>query len=235
MLLHIVRHGQTHWNVERRIQGQLDSELDELGIKQASERGKDFTDVQFSAVYSSSSLRTRQTTGHLLGNLANSQNGTQKAGDQKIAVSYMDELREVCWGIWEGRLWSEIEAAYPDMVEAHHKATDDFNVAGAESSYQTQERGVNAIESIITQHQTTLKANDNNELLVVSHGAIMKKILAFYLDIPLTSLHALPSLPNCAHCIIEVAGQKRNVVQIASLPTADTEWPKWSGLSAPSE
>jgi len=79
MLLHIVRHGQTHWNVEGRIQGQLDSELDEIGIKQACQRGEDFTDTQFSAIYSSSSLRTRQTTEYLLANRtshqANNHNG----------------------------------------------------------------------------------------------------------------------------------------------------------------
>lgn len=224
MLLHIVRHGQTHWNVERRIQGQLDSELDDLGIEQACQRGRHFTDTQFSAVFSSSSLRTRQTTEHLLGNLTSNSIDNQKINAQKNSVSYLDELREVCWGVWEGKLWSEIESAFPDMVEAHRKAADDFCVEGAESSYQTQERGVNAIESIIKLHQGTESANDTDELLVVSHGSIMKKIFAHYLRIPLTSLYTLPSLPNCAHCIIEVKGQQRKVIQIAGIPTEETAW-----------
>jgi len=109
------------------------------------------------------------------------------------------------------------------MVEANIKATDQFFVEGAESSYQTQERGVNAIESII-KLQESAHADVTDEILIVSHGAIMKRIFAYYLDIPLTSLHTLPQLPNCAHCIIEVKDQQRNVIQIAGEPTEETTW-----------
>lgn len=219
MLLHIVRHGQTHWNVERRIQGHLDSELDETGFEQARKRGKDFADTQFSAVYSSSSLRTRQTTEKLLGKRMAS-----GKVDQKYSVLYMDELREVCLGVWEGKLWNNIEAKYPDMVEAHRKATDDFSVEGAESMHQTQKRGVNAIESIIKTQKDATQSHNYAEVLIVSHGAIMKYILAYYLSIPLTTLHALPSLPNCAHCIIDVQEQQRKVIQIAGVPVEETQW-----------
>jgi len=215
MLLHIVRHGETHWNVERRIQGQLDSELNENGFEQARQRGKDFVNIPFSAVYSSSSLRTRQTTQHLLGDRL-----VDGLVDEKYSVTYMDELREVSLGVWEGTLWSEIVAAHPAMVEAHRTASDDFSVEGAESMPQTQERGVKAIESIITNQNSAAQTHDTDEVLIVSHGAIMKNILAYYLDIPLTELHARPSLPNCAHCIIDIQGSKRHVVQIAG---ADVE------------
>jgi len=179
MLLHIVRHGQTNWNAEQRIQGQLDSELDELGIKQACKRGKDFTETQFAAIYSSSSLRTRQTTEHLLANrIVTSDCSGERSGDHKNSMLYMDELREVCLGVWESHLWSESQAAYPDMVEAHRTASDHFIVEGAESSFQTQERGIKAIESIIKSQQEAVHADVTNEVIVVSHGAIMKTIFA---------------------------------------------------------
>ncbi len=219
MLLHIVRHGQTDWNVERRIQGQLDSELNEIGFEQARQRGKDFIKIAFSAVYSSSSLRTRQTTNQLLGDRL-----VDGLVDEIFPVIYMDELREVSLGVWEGHLWSEIAAVYPAMVEAHQKASNDFSIEGAESMYQTQERGVKAIESIITRQSSTTQTTDTDEILIVSHGAIMKDILAYYIDIPLTDLHAYPSLPNCAHCIIDVSGPKRSVVQIAGAPAG--QWKK---------
>lgn len=215
MRFHIVRHGQTHWNVERRIQGQLDSELDEQGIEQARQRGKDFLSTTFAAVYSSSSVRTRQTTEHLL-------------GERTDSVVFMDELKEVCWGVWQGNLWSDIEAAYPDMVEAHTKARDDFFVEGAESSYQTQARGVAAMESIIQRQIDMGKAAESDDILIVSHGAIMKKILAHYIGVPLTSLHTLTPLPNCAHCIVDVRDQQRKVTQIAGVPTQQTDWSSFS-------
>ena len=208
MRFHIVRHGQTHWNVQRRIQGQLDSELDEQGIAQAMERGKDFARMSLEAVYSSSSLRTRQTVENLL-------------GSRVEPVVYLDELREVCWGIWQGEMWSDIEAAHPEMVEAYHKALPHFHVEGAETPKQTQVRGVAAFEALISNHQdATADAN----ILVVSHGAIMKKILAYYTNIELTALHELPALPNCAHCIVEVNGSTRSVTQIAGALFEDTGW-----------
>lgn len=225
MLLHIVRHGQTNWNAEGRIQGQLDSELDDLGIEQACQRGKDFTKNQFSAIYSSSSLRTRQTTEHLLDNLVSDRTSNNSV-DLKASVLYMDELREVCLGVWEGHLWIDIQAAYPDMVEAQRTASDKFVVEGAETALQTQQRGVKAIESIIKRQEDAAHFDDANELLIVSHGAIMKRIFAYYLDIPLASVHALPQLPNCAHCIIEVKEQQRKVIQIAGVLTEETEWSK---------
>ncbi|MFK7861042.1 MAG: histidine phosphatase family protein [Granulosicoccus sp.] len=208
MRFHLVRHGQTHWNVQRRIQGQLDSELDELGFLQATERGKDFADMPLEACYSSSSVRTRQTIKNLL-------------GSRTDAVEYMDELKEVCWGIWQGAMWADLEASHPDMVEAYHKALPHFFVEGAETPAQTQSRGVAAFECLVERHQN---ASSDVDILVVSHGAIMKKILGNYTGIELTELHRLAPLPNCAHCIIEVDGDKRRVTQIAGERIEDTPW-----------
>ena len=208
MRFHIVRHGQTHWNVQRRIQGQLDSELDESGIAQAIERGRDFSDMPLEAAYASSSVRTRQTIENLL-------------GTRELPVVYLDEFREVCWGIWQGKMWSDIEASDPDMVEAYHKALPHFSVEGAETPEQTQTRGIAALEALIAKHAS---APDDANILVVSHGAIMKKILAHYTGIALTELHKLPALPNCAHCIIDVDNSARTVTHIAGDKIEQTEW-----------
>jgi probable phosphoglycerate mutase len=208
MRLHIVRHGQTDWNAENRIQGQLDSQLDDTGIKQAVERGKDFTPGQFHAVYSSSSVRTRQTTFHLL-------NG------QVGGVNYLEQLREVSLGVWEGHLWKDVIARFPEMADAHRTGKESFSVEGAEKSSEVQTRGVAAIESIISAHKD--KPTDV-EILIVSHGAIMRTILAHYLQVPLSDLHTLPSLPNCGHCIVDTKGDQRTVVQIAGKVIEDTPW-----------
>lgn len=208
MRLHMVRHGQTDWNAIRRIQGQLDSQLDETGIGQAIERSRDFQPDQFTAVYSSSSLRTRQTTHHLL-------------SGKTEEVIYRDDLREVHLGVWQGQMWQDIEKKYPEMAHAHATASEDFTVEGAEKSSETQLRGVNAIEAIIQQHASN---HEDAELLIVSHGAIMKTILAYYASVPLQELHKLPSLPNCAHCIIDAVSADRRVVQIASQAIEQTPW-----------
>jgi broad specificity phosphatase PhoE len=208
MRLHIVRHGQTDWNAARRIQGQLDSELDDTGKQQAADRGSDFTDMNLLAVYSSSSVRTRQTTQLVLGSRTDN-------------VTYRDELREVTLGIWEGQYWADIEEQFPEIVDAHAKGLPSFKIEGAENSDEVQRRGSSAIEAIIAAHSDAA-VHDN--ILIVSHGAIMKTILAYYLNVALTNLHTLPQLPNCAHCIIEVNGLDRVVHTIASTPFANTAW-----------
>ncbi|NND91556.1 MAG: histidine phosphatase family protein [Granulosicoccus sp.] len=208
MRMHLVRHGQTDWNAVRRIQGQLESELDDIGRQQAIQRSGDFSDLPLSAVYSSSSVRTRQTTALIL-------------GERNDMVTYRDDLREVSLGIWQGQMWADIEEAYPELVEAHRIASPSFNVEGAETSQEVQKRGVNAIESIISAHKN---ASDEANILIVSHGAIMKTILAHYADLTLDQLHHLPTLPNCAHCVIRVENGQRTVEQIASEPFSETPW-----------
>jgi broad specificity phosphatase PhoE len=159
-------------------------------------------------VYSSSSLRTRQTTENLL-------------GSRTDKVTYLDDLREVCWGIWQGEMWSDIEAAHPDMVEAYHKALPHFFVEGAETPEQTQQRGVKAFEALIAHHKD---APEDANVLVVSHGAIMKKTLGYYTNVALTRLHEIPALPNCAHCIVEAHGEQRKVTHIAGELIEQTPW-----------
>lgn len=227
MRIHIVRHGQTSWNVERRIQGQLDSELDDTGRAQATACGADFRHTALKAVYSSSSVRTRQTTQLILaahsagiddpGSDA-SDTATQRAED---IVTYRDDLREVRLGIWEGQMWADIEKRFPELVEAHRTASADFVVKGAEKSIEVQERGVKAMESIISAHR---HAGPDVNILVVSHGAIMKLILAYYANVALATLHELPTLPNCAHCIIRVGAGQRFVEQIAGIPFNESPW-----------
>ena len=60
--LHLVRHGQTNFNAQRKIQGQYDSVLDETGHQQAEQLRPDIESLHITAVYSSSNLRARQTT-----------------------------------------------------------------------------------------------------------------------------------------------------------------------------
>ena len=84
MQLHLIRHGQTNWNEERRIQGQSDSVLTELGIRQAQALGERLRAIDYAAHYSSSSVRTRQTTEH--------------AFPSATGVRFLDELREIYLG-----------------------------------------------------------------------------------------------------------------------------------------
>ncbi|WP_131925905.1 histidine phosphatase family protein [Hazenella coriacea] len=107
--LYLVRHGQTQWNVEGRLQGRLDSPLTETGIKKAQRLAEQLHGIPFQCIYSSSSHRALETASYL-------------KGDREIDLIPTDSLMEMGFGIWEGRKWSEIQDLYPDdlLCINHH-------------------------------------------------------------------------------------------------------------------
>ena len=204
MQLHLVRHGQTHWNAERRIQGQLDSLLDDTGREQARALAPALDALGVGAVYCSTSARARETLALAL----------SAAPDD---VVYRDELREIRLGVWQGRLWDDVLRESPDMVESLRTARPDFAVDGAESYAELRARGVAAIERIVAEAAA-------ETVLVVSHGALLKSVLAHYAGHALERQHALPSLPNCAHSVVHADGERRHVATVAGASPRGTPW-----------
>ncbi len=200
MRLHIIRHGQTDWNEERRVQGQSDSQLTELGIQQAKELGERIGDYRYDQVFCSSSLRTRQTAEHVFG--ADSYN-----------IEYMDSLREIHLGPWEGHLYDDIAAQQPDSFNHFWQEPHLFDVEGAESFFDLQQRAVDTVRDIASKfHQ--------REVAIVSHGALIKSYLCHLQDKPLRELWAPPQMHNCAHSIVELNSDgSGHIVQYADHPT----------------
>ena len=98
--LYLTRHGQTEWNVERRMQGQQDSPLTELGKEQAKWLGERLHDVGLDVIFSSSSGRAIRTAEII-------------RGTRKISIIPSDNLREIALGQWAGMLHTEVERIYP--------------------------------------------------------------------------------------------------------------------------
>lgn len=183
MELHLFRHGQTDWNAERRVQGQSESRLNDLGIQQAQALSERISQVQFSHVYCSSSQRTRETAAHAFAH-----------GD--FSFTYLDSLREIFMGPWEGHLYDDISRRDPDSFRHFWHEPHLFNVAGTESFAELQQRAVTAIEGIRASHQ-------GERIALVSHGALIKAVLCQLAGRPLSELWAPPAMHNCAHSIVE--------------------------------
>ncbi|MBZ0129970.1 MAG: histidine phosphatase family protein [Rhodobacteraceae bacterium] len=103
--IYLLRHGQTDWNAARRVQGQRESDLSDLGRNQAARQGEILRAAGFSVppwqLYASPLRRTRQTAALALGPLAD-------------RVVFDDRLKEIGMGRWEGMLYSEVAATWPD-------------------------------------------------------------------------------------------------------------------------
>ncbi len=184
MHIHLFRHGQTDWNAERRIQGQSESRLTDLGVQQAQALGQRIQQLRFDQVFCSSSLRTRQTAAHAFAQAPH-------------PITYLDTLREIDLGPWEGRLYAEIEVEQPDSYRHFWEQPHLFDVAGAETFAQLQQRAIDAVALI----KSELNAG---HVAIVSHGALIKALLCHFENKPLSELWAPPSMHNCAHSIIQL-------------------------------
>ena len=204
MDLHLIRHGQTDWNEERRVQGQSDSRLTQLGREQAIELGQRIQLVEFDKVFCSSSFRTRQTAANLF-------------PDSRVEIEYLDNLREIFLGPWEGTLYDEIERREPDSFRHFWEEPHLFDVEGAESFYELQNRAVAAVERIAEQHL-------EQQIAVVSHGALIKTILCHVENLPMSALWTPPPMHNCAHSIIRLSVDgSHEIVQYADVAYADLD------------
>lgn len=199
-LIHLVRHGETTWNAEQRIQGQSESQLSPNGIEQAKQIGKSPLLQNFSQVFSSDLRRTRETTSYLL-------NG------KTVDVIYDSTLREIFLGPWEGMLYAEVAETAPADLEHFLSSPSNFNLAGAETFHQLQQRGLKAINAIAEQCR-------GQEVLVISHGALLKSVLTFYAQRALGDLWVDPKMHNCAHSIIEFdADQNGKILRFCDCET----------------
>jgi len=103
--LYLMRHGQTNWNRDRRIQGQMESELTETGRGHAARQGEILAGLPLPAgicAHVSPLLRTRQTADIAVAPLG-------------VAITCDDRLKEVSLGAWEGGYYADLLQENPDL------------------------------------------------------------------------------------------------------------------------
>jgi probable phosphoglycerate mutase len=162
----LVRHGQTEWNRERRIQGNGNSPLTELGHAQAKAAAIALKQYGIDALYASDAGRVLQTSEPII--LASGRN-----------LSTDPRLRERHYGLFEGKTQPEIRQEFPDIYEEYRLRRPGFVAPGGESSVALQERGMAACNEIVSHHS-------GQTVAVVSHGGTIQAIARYVLDVPLT-------------------------------------------------
>lgn len=159
----LIRHGETAWNAERRIQGQTDIGLNPAGMAQASAAALHLSTTAFAALYSSDLLRARQTAEALAVRLS-------------LAPAFTAELRERCYGIFEGRTYDEARAAYPGDYAAFERRDPDYAFpGGGESLRQVHARVTARLRALAAAHP-------GQALVVVTHGGVLDIVNRFVRD-----------------------------------------------------
>jgi probable phosphoglycerate mutase len=150
----LVRHGETEWNREGRIQGyHADSPLTANGQAQARQLAARLASEGPLSLHSSDSGRARQTA-------------TPIAAAVELEVFYDAALRERNYGVFEGRTYKEIELEFPDAYLKFRSRDPDYAPPAGESGTRFRDRIVAALERVA-------KAAGGKHAVVITHGGVL--------------------------------------------------------------
>ncbi len=149
-----VRHGETAWNVDARIQGQLDIGLNDHGLWQARQVGQALAQEPVRAVYASDLLRAWHTAQHI-------------ADSTGASLHAEPGLRERRFGMFEGKTFQEIETAWPEHALHWRKRVPEWSPPeGGESLLALRERVRATVYQIAARHTGDL-------VVMVAHGGVL--------------------------------------------------------------
>jgi len=174
--IYLVRHGETEWNQQNRLQGNQNSPLTVIGKQQAYDVKKSLDQYEIHQAYVSPLKRARDTLDIIL-------------KDRKLEVIISNNLREINLGPWEGKTREETAQSHPDEYKMFWGESDAFVLSGAETFQALQRRVVEGLENIFSE-------GENNNILVVSHWIAIKVALAHYTSTPLSLLSSIANPGN---------------------------------------
>ena len=185
----VVRHGETYWNVEMRIQGQHDSPLTENGIAQAEALAGRLAAKRIDALISSDLGRAMQTARVI----------SERIG---LAVIADARLRERAFGVGEGMTYTEVDEAYPGAFARIREVDPDFVIPGGESRRQFHERVRAAFDDLARCHA-------GRTILVVTHGGVLATFFRHVHGIAIHAARAIPIANAAYNVLVHDAGAWR--------------------------
>ena len=206
----LVRHGESSFNVERRIQGYTDkSTLTETGQATAQLVGKALSDLEFDAVYSSPLRRAKDTVEIILSQLKQS---------PKAPLQTLDQLKEVNLMLWEGLLFKEVEEKYPqDYLNWREQPHLLRMVVPGDDGQPTDYFPIVALyDRAKAFWQDFLPQHEGKTVLLVAHSAINRALISTAIGLPIEKFQNLHQ-SNCGITVLNFSGQLGDQVQIESL------------------
>tara|TARA_B100000686_G_scaffold102585_1_gene109895 strand:+ start:16291 stop:16929 length:639 start_codon:yes stop_codon:yes gene_type:complete len=165
--LYLVRHGETVWNFENRIQGASDVPLNDRGREQAESLAIKLQKIQFFKILSSPLERAFETAKII-------------SLTQESAISKVDCFAELDQGKLEGLKFKEIQEKFPDFSSKWRIVPGEVRMPGGETLNELQERAWQGIQNIYDEF-----SNEEEPILIVSHNLAIICILSKILDVSL--------------------------------------------------
>ncbi len=179
----LVRHGQSTWNREHRIQGQLDPPLSDEGRRQAELLARRLAGHRLAGFYASDLKRAFETA---------------EAIEPQVDLEPVPTpgLREIYLGEWEGLRTSEIAERFPDAWASWSEKPDWDLVPGGEGAARFETRVIATLEDILGRHA-------HGDLLLVTHGGVIQVALHRVIGRPSKGLFPF-KIQNTSISVVEV-------------------------------
>jgi probable phosphoglycerate mutase len=179
----IVRHGETAWNAEHRVQGQLDVPLNGIGQVQALAASKVLAREKFDAIYSSDLTRARQTAEPTVGLLS-------------LKIILEKELRERHYGIFERLTYAEVKVRFPEDYARFEARDPEYAFRTGEALKDFSARSISILTKIA-------EANSGKSILVFTHGGVLDMLYRFVTGLSLSAERTF-GIPNAGLNRVEV-------------------------------
>jgi broad specificity phosphatase PhoE len=190
MLIFLVRHAESTWNTQKKIQGQKDPPLSAYGKREAKLVGRRFRELKFDEICASPLKRAVETARAIVGN--------------KADISFDDDLREIDLGKWEGKTLPQIRKQYGEKFDRWAVRPDRIPIPGGED-FKAFVRRVKKIMRRIE------KKNPDGNVLLVSHGGVISTYVTVVLNIKPVDVWCV-TVKNASVTIVEVKDGLRRLV-----------------------
>ncbi|MDD5479067.1 histidine phosphatase family protein [Rhodoferax sp.] len=152
----VIRHGETAWNAQTRLQGHTDIALNEQGIWQAGQVAQALRDEAIDAVYASDLLRAWQTA-----------NAIAHATQAPLVAE--PALRERAFGSFEGHTYAELDTRYPEEALLWRQRDPEWTPPGGESLLTVRERISQIASTLANRHM-------GGQIVLVAHGGVLDQL-----------------------------------------------------------
>ncbi|MDR4984992.1 histidine phosphatase family protein [Bacillus cereus] len=195
--VYVTRHGETEWNVAKRMQGRQNSALTENGMLQAKQLGDRMKDLSIHAIYSSPSERTLHTAELI-------------KGERNIPIIADEHFYEINMGIWEGQTIADIEKQYPEEVHLFWNEPHLFQSTSGENFGSVYKRVIKGIQLLLEKHK-------GENILIVSHAAAAKLLVGHFAGIEIANVWDDPFMHSASLSVIEFDDDCGEVKQFADI------------------
>ena len=184
--IYLIRHGETYWNIQNRIQGHSPNSINENGKIQSQKLKERLSGIVFDEIYSSDLPRALHTAQIIFPN-------------KEIKIT--QSLRERYFGLWEGKTKNEIQSQSPEIFEIYQTKKKLHLSSKGESLNFFRKRILKAITEIAEQ-------NKGKTIAIVTHGGVIKFFYQIIHNFPVEKVREI-AFNNTSLNVVEFDSDKK--------------------------